>query len=280
MEEIQGCPITGQDLKRLQRIELEMLIEFDRICRKHHISYSLDGGTLLGAVRHKGFIPWDDDIDVIMLRPEYDKFRTACEKDLDISRFFLQDYKSDPYYRWGYGKLRRSGTEHVRLGQECLKQRTGVFIDIFVADYVPDCYVARRIHHFLCFCIRKTLYSPLGAVNASSWFMRTWYSLLSHIPRDQAFRIRNWLADVSNRRKTELISHYTLEYPKRCRYGLPGRCFNEMIEMEFEGRYFLGFKEYDLYLTNLYGDYMVPPPEDQRRPHLLVSKLELIDVDI
>ena len=85
--------ISNEELKKLQRIELEMLIELDRICRKHQVSYSLDGGTLLGAVRHKGFIPWDDDIDVIMLRPEYEKFRSACERELDQTRFFLQDYK-------------------------------------------------------------------------------------------------------------------------------------------------------------------------------------------
>ena len=102
--------ISNEELKKLQRIELEMLIELDRICRKHQVSYSLDGGTLLGAVRHKGFIPWDDDIDVIMLRPEYEKFRSACERELDQTRFFLQDYKSDPHYRWGYEKLRRLGT--------------------------------------------------------------------------------------------------------------------------------------------------------------------------
>ena len=73
----QKYQISEAELKQLQRIELEMLVELDRICRKYRIEYSLDGGTLLGAVRHKGFIPWDDDADVIMLRREYMEFRKA-----------------------------------------------------------------------------------------------------------------------------------------------------------------------------------------------------------
>ena len=97
-------------MKCVWAAQLEVLEVIRGICEKHKIKYFAAYGTLLGAVRHKGFIPWDDDIDVIMLRPEYEKFRSACERELDQTRFFLQDYKSDPHYRWGYEKLRRLGT--------------------------------------------------------------------------------------------------------------------------------------------------------------------------
>ena len=99
--------ITKDILEKLQKVELEMLIEIDRICRKNNIKYSIMYGTLLGAVRNGGFIPWDDDCDVVFKRDEYEKFFEACKKDLDTSKFFLQEHRTDPNYLFGYGKLRR-----------------------------------------------------------------------------------------------------------------------------------------------------------------------------
>lgn len=272
----QKYKISDMELKQLQNIELEMLIELDRICRKYHIAYSLDGGTLLGAVRHKGFIPWDDDADVIMLRKEYLKFRKICKKELDHTRFMLQDYRSDPEYRWGYAKLRRKNTKFTRQGQERLKQQ-GIFMDILVADNVPDRYISRRIHHFLCFMIRKALYSEVGKYNEKTRFVRYIYRILSRIPRDRIFWIRDRLAAKSNQKRTELISHYTLEYPRQCRYGMPRDCFDEMIEMEFEGKFFYGFRDFHRYLSIYYGEYMKLPPKEEQVPKLAISDLALVE---
>ncbi|MBQ3513270.1 MAG: LicD family protein [Lachnospiraceae bacterium] len=272
--------VTNEELKMIQKIDLEMLVEVDRICRKYRIRYSLDGGTLLGAVRHKGFIPWDDDADVIMLRKEYRKFQKACKKELDQSRFFLQDYQTDPEYRWGYAKIRRKNTEYIRLGQEHLKQKGGVCIDIFVADNVPDQKVARNIHYFFCYCIRKTMYAPLGAKNEKNSLLRMWYVLLNRIPIKIVFRARNILAYHSNKKRTKLISHYTFPYPKSCKYGLPRACFDKFIELEFEGRKFQAFKDYHTYLSMHYGEYMKLPPKDKRVCETRLSTLKLKDVDV
>ncbi|MBQ4531275.1 MAG: LicD family protein [Lachnospiraceae bacterium] len=272
--------VTKEELDKMQKVELEMLLEVDRICRKYHIQYSIDGGTLLGAVRHKGFIPWDDDVDVIMLRKEYHKFQKACKKELDMKRFFLQDYTTDANYRWGYAKIRRKNTEYIRLGQEHLKQKTGICIDIFVADNVPDNEVLKRIHYAACYCIRKIMYAPLGEVNAEKILLRKWYGILNHIPIDKVFWVRNLIAYHSNRKRTELISHYTFQYPKSCTYGLPRKCFDEFTELEFEGYKFKAFKDYHTYLTMHYGDYMKLPPKEKRVPETKLSTLQLIDVEV
>ena len=92
--------INNEDLRKIQMIQLEMLVEVDRICKKCGIEYNIIAGTLLGAVRHGGYIPWDDDADVALLRPEYEKFRKACKTELDISRFVFQDHRNTKGYRW------------------------------------------------------------------------------------------------------------------------------------------------------------------------------------
>ena len=211
-----------------------------------------------------------------MLRKEYLKFRKICKKELDHTRFMLQDYRSDPEYRWGYAKLRRKNTKFTRQGQERLKQQ-GIFMDILVADNVPDRYISRRIHHLLCFIIRKALYSEVGKYNEKKLFVRYIYRFLSRIPRDRIFWIRDRLAAKTNQKRTELISHYTLEYPRQCRYGMPRECFDEMIEMEFEGKFFYGFRDFHRYLSMYYGDYMKLPPKEEQVPKLAISDLALVE---
>ncbi len=269
--------LSDDMLRTLQLNLLEMLIEIDRICKKYDIKYSIDGGTLLGAVRHSGFIPWDDDIDVIMRREEYEKFYKACRKNLDKTRFFLQEYRTDRHYRWGYEKLRRKNTEFVRLGQEHLKSRGGIFVDIFVVDNVPDQLLWRKIHLFTCFLIRKLLYSELGMRNENSIILRAWYRFLyCLVPRNVIFDWRNRIAEKCNKKRTELVRHMTYPYVLS-RYGMPGDCFDEMIDMQFEGYTFRAFRKYDKYLTALYGDYMKLPPKEKQKSHLEVSKIRLLD---
>lgn len=273
--------LSQEELRQLQLNELELIVEVDRICRKYNIQYSLDGGTLLGAIRHKGFIPWDDDADVIFTRHEYAKFSRACKKELKKEQFFLQDYKTDPYYRWGYAKMRNLGTEYVRKGQEHMKYRTGVCIDIFVVDNVPDNEVLRVLNYYLQVGLRKILYSELGKKSAPTVLLRNWYRLLYQIPKMLVFRIRNVIAAFWNRRKTKLVSHLLFPYPKKtCKYGMPAECFEQYIDVEFEGMRLRALKDYHRYLTLLYGDYMQLPPEDKRYGINTASSITLKNIDI
>ena len=100
--------ISDDELKQIQDIQKELIGEVKRICRKRGIHFNMVGGTMLGAIRHKGYIPWDDDADIGFLRTEYEKFREACRTELDPDKYYMQDLRDTEGYRWGYGKLRRS----------------------------------------------------------------------------------------------------------------------------------------------------------------------------
>lgn len=271
--------ISGNDLRRLQRIELEMLIEVDRICRKCGIKYSLCGGTLLGAVRHKGFIPWDDDLDVMFSHEEYERFFNACKTELDGERFFLQDFRTDSNYRWGYAKLRRKNTEYIKKGQEHLKQQTGVCIDLFDFQNVPLEEKERSQYHFKMFCIRKILYSELGRKNEKKAIMRCWYSILSLIPTELVHSCRYRLIEKYKGIKPEYMSCEMFPIEKS-RDGYLSSVFENYTWLEFEGRKFMAVAEWDRYLSTQYGDYMSLPPVEQRCGVMDAVEYKLIDVEV
>ncbi len=274
-----------KDLRKLQLIQLEMLLEVDRICRENNIIYFLSDGSVLGAVRHKGFIPWDDDIDVRMSREEFEKFCKVCESQLDTERFFLQTDKTDKEYRWGYAKVRRKGTEYLRAGQEAIKCVSGVSMDIFIIDNMPDSTIGRWAYHLIRRGCIKTLWSVIGVTAEPNPFKRFLYHGLRHVDKKVPLGIMEWLGKIANRKATELaycISFFRVDAFVKEK-GLfnnvvKNEWFREPVEVEFEGFKFWVGNGYKEYLTEKYGDYWKYPPESQRYIH--PPKKYSLDVEI
>ena len=280
----QAKELPKEDFRKMQLLQLGMIVELDRLCRKYNINYVLTCGSLLGAVRHKGYIPWDDDADIGMLREDYEKFRKVSG-ELDPNVCFFQDHDNDPDYLWGYGKLRRVGTSYIRAGQEHLKGKTGVFIDIFPMDDIPIGVPGQMFQDFYCFCLRKILWSRVGKLSEKG-FMKVWFNLISHIPVDWVYnRVRPMMnrSNNSTPNKVRVLlfpSFGKLNYKHSIsnRYGMPKKWFLERSEYQFEGHLLYGSKDYDGFLKYMYDDYMTLPPEDKRDPHAPVSSYNF-DVD-
>ena len=265
--------LDQKTLRALQIVEVEMLVELDRICRKNDIKYTIIGGTLIGALRTGGFIPWDDDIDVAMLRDEYERFRIACEKDLDQSRFYFQDHRNTKGYRWGYGKLRRKNTLFLREYQEHMPYKQGVFIDIFPLDGVPDNYILRSMKNFECFCVRKILWARVGKIAERNFWKRQVYQLLDKIPEMYVFRYYHRMICKAGEKQTRMVRILMFPTPNS-EYGYYRNWYENSVETVFEGKSFQGIKDYDSYLSFKFGNYMELPPEEKRKVHP-VSKIAL-----
>ena len=262
--------LSKEQLHKLQSVELKILVEFDRVCRKNKIKYCLGCGTLLGAIRHKGFIPWDDDIDVWMMRDEYEKFCDICQKDLS-SDFFLQNWYTDPYFNSAYGKLRLKGTSFKRAGQEKMKYQDGIYIDILPLDNLPDQYWKRHIMIVKAWFFRKMTYAKAGAMCEDLFIKRIGYRLLSIVP-----------LKYSKKAFYKLITKYRNVDTLYC------KClgdvnfnphwkddFTELIEGAFEGYSFFIPQRYDSLLKNNIGiNYMQIPPKRKRVPHADVSYID------
>ncbi|MFI3201564.1 MAG: LicD family protein [Eubacteriales bacterium] len=258
--------LDKQTLRAVQMVQLELLVELRRICELENIHYNIIGGTLLGAVRHGGYIPWDDDADVVFLREEYECFRKACEKYLNHELYYMQDHRNTKGYRWGYGKLRKKGTLFLREHQEHMEYEQGIFIDLFPLDQVPDHKILRGFHNLHCYCIRKMLWSAVGKYAERKWTLRAWYTLLEKIPVEIVYEHMEHFIERSNKKPSKWVR--TITFPTADNtYGYRRSWYENSKDYTFEGEVFQGILEYDKYLTLKYGAYMELPPESGRKTH-------------
>ena len=251
--------------RKLQREMLELLVEFDRICRAGNVNYFLSCGTLLGAIRHHGFIPWDNDADVEMLREDYEKFVAVCPRIIHQERFFFQDSDTDPNYNWPYGKLRKKGTRFVRSGQAMLKQKDGICIDIFILDSMAGSRFMQFMQYMLtCFC-RKALWAPVGARVISSPVMRTWFKALKCIPREWALGWYRSVVGWYRGKDTGWLGFFNTGRSSARSYAYRAEWYQKSLECIFEGHNFKIPNGYDQILRVKYNNYMELPPEDKRK---------------
>lgn len=267
--------INQTTLRKIQLIQLELLCEVDRICKKWEIKYNIIAGTLLGAVRHGGYIPWDDDADIAMLRPEYEKFRKACKEELDREKFYFQDERNTRGYRWGYGKLRRKNTLFLREYQEHMPYKQGIFIDVFPLDSVSDNYFMRSIQNFECFCVRKMLWARVGIIAEKNFWKRQIYRLLDKIPENKIREYYHGMIYRSGKKQTKMVRILLFPTPNSV-YGYYRCWYEDSADIVFEGKVFCGIKDYDNYLSFKFGNYMELPPVEKRKTHP-VSELKLIE---
>ena len=253
------------DLSNLHKLLLMIADEIDRICSKYQIPYTISGGTLLGAVRHKGFIPWDDDFDIEMSRNDFMRFEKACQNELDTSKFFLQTGSTEEYYPFAFAKLRLKGTEIIEDFSKNASVHHGIFVDIFIRDNVPDKKYTVKISMMKNLIIKNMLWVKCGyGTDQQKRKLRYCFFKILSAPFtvERLKYIRDKIITRYNYRKTQSV--FCSDYPQ---FIYPITLYNNYKKYKFEDREYYGLSAYDEYLTLLYGDYMKLPPPEKRKSH-------------
>ena len=261
-------------LKQLKNIELNILKIFEMICEKENIEYFMAGGTLLGAVRHKGFIPWDDDIDIVMKRAEYNSFLKVCDK-------YLPDYmklvnpETDPHYGLTFSKLMDTRSEFGEIFTKDIPVEKGVFIDIFPLDNAPDSRMKRSIHKIKRYYWKKMLLLKCKYNFGKKGVKGLIYKLLELYANlfTKKYIIKKYETNAQkyNLKSTKQVVNLSgvYEYDREC---LNREWLEETIKISFEGMRLKAPKGYEGVLASLFGDYMkLPPKEEQINKHELAS---------
>lgn len=260
--------ISSDVLKQLQDVQIEILQEIVRICDKYQLHYFLIYGTLIGAIRHQGFIPWDDDLDIGMPRDDYDMFMKIAPKELS-AQYYLQNSDTEKDYWLTFAKVRKNDTlfEEPSLVNMPDNIHKGIFVDIFPFDYVgKDNGWFVHLQFILAKAISETMYYKAGVYTSkTSLNYAPLDMILRHLSFQRLAKIYNFVVKSNGKRKKYLADFNHEQYYLKSIYSISS-IFPEK-EALFSGKKYKVPSEYDLYLKSIYGDYMQLPKEEDRVNH-------------
>lgn len=251
------------ELKKLQNTLLDILLVVDEFCKREGIRYSLYAGTLLGAVRHQGFIPWDDDIDICMERVEYNRFLKAWEKS-HPKGYVLQNKENTPSFTQSFSKIRKEHTTFLQDEWEAGKINTGIFVDIFPLDRIPGTFIQQ-----IAYRIRTALYLLLTrefVPKKASFILRILTFLLLGLLRGKRrFALRKHLEkQLIKYNGDQSLPLVGIDTMAGLSQKFPCDMMDHLTQMVFQGKEYPCCRDWDSQLRVLYGDYMKLPPKSER----------------
>ncbi len=264
-------------LKKVQKIQLEMAKDIKRVCEENGIHYFLYRGTFLGAVRHQGVIPWDDDMDFGMMRQDYEKFCRIANEALS-EQYCFQNWHTDEQYALPFGKVRKKNTVFVEA--KCARlPENGIYIDIYPLDFAPEGEgerkkLARQLLHLFRIKLMKCGYTPWMEEERIIWKKRIGYLLYQFAA---LFVSQKALVDAYEKRVLAVGKSDTLYEQSALPivYYFKTKWVDKVKQYPYEDTTFAGPNDYDGFLSSLYGDYMQLPPADKRENRHQIQLLDL-----
>ena len=263
--------ISNKDLRKAQLLMLKILKEVHKICEENNIKYFLSDGTLIGAIRHQGFIPWDDDLDIGMLREDYEKFCKIAPQILS-ENFILQNFQTDKGYGLQFGKVILKNTVWIeKVAKNTNRQWSGIYIDIFTYDNITENKKMQKLINRLYIFIQGLILIKFKYINISNYesmAKKLKYVLkkiyLCTISKKLLIYIRDSICKRYLNKSKTLVTKYGGNFYKNQN---PYNFYKDLTLQKFEDTSFYIPKNYDKILKNLYGNYMEIPPIEKQRQH-------------
>lgn len=254
------------ELNELRELQMQILDYVDAFCRKNNIKYTISGGTLLGAIRHGGYIPWDDDMDIQMTRKNYLLF-TSLWNNTSNHPYELVSIESGNNMGYPFAKIHNPATITIIDGLE----RTGVYIDVFPVDEVlnEEDFIKRHNEVMELYRQRAIVFENMKKKYGKIGWKQRMILLLHTVPQRSYEEIAEGINNIAALNNDQGgLFFYEMVAGTQCKHPIPKKVFESYSDVRFEDRVYMSVSDYDQYLRLTFGNYMTLPPESKRHGHL------------